>query len=115
MFGIDIKEDELLALGGGILETLLSDRTTGENIIWATDDYAERGDGYTFHQHILPELITGKNKDVIQPCVAKKEEERRSRSRKMAEVFTPSWVCNKMNNGVDEKWFGRIPVFNVGR
>ena len=31
----------------------------------------------------------------------------------MAEVFTPSWVCNNMNNGVDEKWFKRKPVFNV--
>ena len=39
-YGIDIKEDELLAMGGGILDTLLIDRTTGENIIWATDDYA---------------------------------------------------------------------------
>ena len=102
-------------MGGGILDTLLLDRTTGENIIWATDDYAALGDTYTFHKHILPELITGKNQDVIQPRVAKKEEERRSRSRKMAEVFTPSWVCNKMNNGVDEKWFGRIPVFNTPR
>ena len=115
MHSIDIKEDELMAMGGGILDTLLLDRTTGENIIWATDDYAALGDAYTFHQHILPELITGKNQDVIQPRVAKKEEERRSRSRKMAEVFTPSWVCNKMNNGVDEKWFGRIPVFNTPR
>ncbi|MBR1400957.1 MAG: hypothetical protein IJ604_10935 [Prevotella sp.] len=112
-YNIDIKEDELLAMGGGILDTLLLDRTTGENIIWATDDYAVLGDAYTFHQHILPELITGKNLDVIQPRVAKKEEERRSRSRKMAEVFTPSWVCNNMNNGVDEKWFKRKPVFNV--
>ena len=113
MRSIDIKEDELLAMGGGILDTLLLDRTTGENIIWATDDYAALGDAYTFHQHILPELITGKNQDVIQPRVAKKEEKRRSRSRKMAEVFTPSWVCNNMNNGVDEKWFKRKPVFNV--
>ena len=113
MHSIDIKENELMAMGGGILDTLLLDRTTGENIIWATDDYAVLGDAYTFHQHILPELITGKNQDVIQPRVAKKEEERRSRSRKMAEVFTPSWVCNNMNNGVDEKWFKRKPVFNV--
>jgi len=113
MYGIDIKEDELLAMGGSILDTLLIDRTTGENIIWATDDYAALGDAYTFHQHILPELITGKDQDVIQPRVAKKEKERRSRSHKMAEVFTPSWVCNDMNNGVDEKWFKRKPVFNV--
>ena len=34
MYGIDIKEDELLAMGGDILDTLLIDRTTGENIIF---------------------------------------------------------------------------------
>lgn len=110
---IDIKEDELLAMGDGILETLLLDRTTGENIIWATDDYASMGGAYTFFQHITPELITGNNQNVIQPRIAKNEEERKNRARKMAEVFTPSWVCNNMNNGVDEKWFKRKPVFNV--
>ncbi len=113
MYGIDIKEDELLAMGGSILETLLIDRTTGENIIWATDDYASKGDAYTFFQHITPDLITGDNKNVIQPRVAKNEEDRKKRARKMAEVFTPSWVCNDMNNGVDEKWFKRKPVFNI--
>lgn len=113
MRGIDIKEDELLEMGGDILDKLLFDCTTGENIIWATDDYAAMGEEYTFHKHILPELITGKNKTVIQPRVAKKEEERKQRARKMAEVFTPSWVCNDMNNGVDERWFKRKPVFNV--
>lgn len=32
MLGIDIKEDKLLALGNGILEVLLSDRTTCERM-----------------------------------------------------------------------------------
>ncbi len=105
MHGIDIKEDYLLGLGNGILDKLLLDRTTGENIIWATDDYASMGDAYTFFQHITPELITGEHKNVIQPRVAKSEEERKLRARKMAEVFTPSWICNNMNNGVDERWF----------
>jgi len=112
MYGIDIKEDDLLAMGSGILDTLLIDRTTGKNIIWATDDYAAMGDSYTFFHHVTPELITGKNKNVIQPRVAKNEEERKKRSRKMAEVFTPSWICNDMNNSVDAKWFKRKIVFN---
>lgn len=112
-FGIDIKEDEIKSWGHEILETLLLDRTTGDNIIWATDDYASMGDAYTFFHHITPELITGKRKDVIQPRVAKSEEERKLRARKMAEVFTPSWLCNDMNNGVDERWFNRKPVFNA--
>ena len=113
MHGIDIKEDYLLGLGNGILDTLLLDRTTGNNIIWATDDYASMGDAYTFFKHITPELSTGEHKNVIQPRVAKSEEERKLRARKMAEVFTPSWVCNDMNNGVDERWFKRKPVFNI--
>ena len=110
-FSIDIKEDEIKSWGHEILETLLLDRTTGENIIWATDDYASLGDSYTFFQHITPELITGEHKDVIQPRVVKSEKEKKQRTRKMAEVFTPSWLCNDMNNGVDESWFKRKPVF----
>jgi hypothetical protein len=51
---------------------LLLDRTTSENIIWATDDYASMGDAYTFFQHITSELITGENANTIQPRVAKK-------------------------------------------
>ena len=36
-----------------------------------------------------------------------------ARSRGMAEVFTPSWVCNAQNNLIDNAWFGREGVFNV--
>ena len=113
MYGIDIKEDELLAMGGGILDMLLIDRTTGENIIWATDDYAALGDSYTFHEHITPELITGENNNVIQPRVIKTWKEQVGRTKRMAEVFTPSWVCNSMANLLDKAWFGREEVFNV--
>ena len=52
MYAIDIKEDYLLGLGNGILEKLLLDRTTGENIIWATDDYASMGDAYKYSDFI---------------------------------------------------------------
>lgn len=31
----------------------------------------------------------------------------------MAEVFTPSWICNQQNNLIDEAWFGRKDVFNT--
>ena len=40
MHGINIKENYLLGLENSILDKLLLDRTTGENIIWATDDHA---------------------------------------------------------------------------
>ena len=29
-----------------VLETLLADRTTGRNIVWANDEYAHLGEGY---------------------------------------------------------------------
>ena len=59
-FGIDILEDEIKSWGHEILETLLLDRTTGENIIWATDDYLSRGEGYGFHR------ITGRFLDPLK-------------------------------------------------
>ena len=68
-FGIDIQEDEILSWGHEILENLLVDRTTGENIIWATDDYAERGEGYTFYDQITAEKICCNESRVIVPRV----------------------------------------------
>ena len=41
----------------------------------------------------------------------KTKERQTDRSKDMAEVFTPSWVCNAQNNLVDEAWFGRKEVF----
>jgi hypothetical protein len=35
-----------------------------------------------------------------------------SRSKEMAEVYTPSWICNAQNNLIDTAWFGRNEVFN---
>lgn len=35
-----------------------------------------------------------------------------SRSKEMAEVFTPSWICNAQNNLIDNAWFGKESVFN---
>ncbi len=57
MHGINIKENYLLGLENSILDKLLLDRTTGENIIWATDDHAVFGDSYTFFKHITPESV----------------------------------------------------------
>ena len=45
----------------------------------------------------------------------KNREQQQERTRAKAEVFTPSWICNKMNNHCDEEWFGRKDVFNVER
>lgn len=110
---IDIREDDLLALSAEVLDTLLRDHTTGKNIFWATHDYEALGSEYDYHSEILPHLITGEHGMVIRPRVLKTKEEQTDRAKDMAEVFTPSWVCNAQNNLVDEAWFGRKEVFNV--
>ena len=110
---IDIREDDLRAISQEVLETLLRDHTTRRNIFWATHDYEALGSAYDYHSQILPELITGENGMVIRPRVLKSKEQQTDRAKDMAEVFTPSWVCNAQNNLVDEAWFGLKDVFNV--
>lgn len=92
---------------------LLADKTTGENIIWATNTYERYGDGYRQDNQITPELISGVYANLIQPRILKAEEEQAARTKSKAEVFTPSWVVCYMNNKCDDDWFGRENVFNT--
>ncbi len=109
---IDILENELIEKYPDILGILLRDQTTQKNIFWATDNYEHFGDSYRFNSEILPELITGEKGNVIMPRVHKDKILQLSRSKEMAEVFTPSWICNAQNNLVDNSWFGKDGVFN---
>jgi hypothetical protein len=102
---VDIREDDLRELSAEVLDTLLRDHTTGLNIVWATHDYESLGSMYDYHSEILPDLITGERGMVIRPRVLKSKEEQTDRVKDMAEVFTPSWICNAQNNLVDEAWF----------
>ena len=115
---IDILEDSIYELDARLLNVLLEDKTKSthtikKNIVWACDEYAKYGEAYTAEKEILPELITGNNTKIIQPRTAKNKEDQLNRTRKLAEVFTPSWICNEMNNHCDEEWFGRKNVFNT--
>lgn len=101
---IDLKSQQISAA----LNLLLKDRTTKKNIIFATEAYA----GIDFTMPITKKLLAGNTVD-IRPRVAKSMEEQTLRTRKKAEVFTPAWVCNKMNNHCDTEWFGRDNVFNT--
>ena len=96
-----------------ILKTLLCDHTTGRNIIWADNEYEALGDGYMGDDEITVENITGMNSAVVKPRIAKEQERQSQRTKSRAEVFTPSWLCNQMNNDMDEEWFGRRDVFNT--
>lgn len=112
MLDIDVSEDALASIAPQILELLLIDRTTGGNIIWATDHYVDLGPEYDPAAQITVAAITGSHSGVIQPRVKKTKVRRWNRTKDKAEVFTPSWLCNEQNNRVDEAWFGRPDVFN---
>lgn len=106
-----------------LLKILLKDQTKAHlnpnadqksnNIFWATSDYADFGEHYQYHDAIISQSITKAREKFIQPRVMKLKAMQNSRSRNMAEVFTPAWICNEQNNLVDERWFGRTGVFNV--
>jgi len=110
---IDIIEDDIRDRNPEVLDVLLRDHTTQKNIFWATCDYAHLGDNFQYHSVIRPELVTGEFGKVIMPRVMKDGNLRQARARDMAEVFTPSWICNAQNNLIDNAWFGREGVFNT--
>ncbi|MCD7785898.1 MAG: restriction endonuclease subunit M [Oscillospiraceae bacterium] len=95
-----------------VLDLLLADKSTRKNIIWATDTYEEYGEGFTDKVQIdAPALL--RRVGIIRPRIEKSLEAQAERTRKKAEVFTPAWLCNRMNNSLDEEWFGRKDVFNI--
>lgn len=110
---IDILENDILEKYPEVLDILLRDHTTQQNIFWATDNYNELGDNYQFTANILTSSITGVNGQIIMPRVKKDKNLQQSRVREMAEVFTPSWICNAQNNLIDNAWFEKENVFNT--
>lgn len=90
---INIEDDLIKPL----LSLLLKDKTTGENIIWATDTYSD----FKEKDHMNEEDIL-LHSEMIRPRVEKSLDEQKSRTKKKAEVFTPTWVCNRMNDNIDK-------------
>ena len=113
MLSRDFDEKEIYKTMPRLLEILLYDNNTKTNIIWGTNNYKKRGPGYGEKDQITIPLIVNVNSRIIKPRVEKSKSEQSKRSKDNAEVFTPSWVCNKQNNLVDEAWFGRKEVFNI--
>ena len=110
---IDIKEDSIKRLDYELLTILLQDKSSGKNIIWATDDYSQNGYGFRRDDEMQIYAIVGNNGDIIRPRTAKTKQEQQNRIKCKAEVFTPAWVCNKQNNLIDNAWFGAENVFNT--
>ena len=109
---VDVLENDIVKYKRNLLCVLLKDRTTNENIIWATDDYESRGLGYQYGDHINVDEITGVNGNVIKPRIEKTKEEHSVRIREKAEVFTSAVICNKQINLIDSAWFAKENVFN---
>ena len=91
---------------------LLFDQTTQKNIFWATESYSALKAGFQYSDSITLDHITGEYGEIIRPRALKSRDEQARRVRNMAEVFTPSWICNTQNNLIDNAWFGRENIFN---
>ena len=92
---IYLNKPEILS----VLDILLKDKATGENIKWATDTYGE----YKIYPHremVKTDLL--RLKTIITPRVNKPKKVQEKRTKKHAEVFTPTWLCNMMNNFIDD-------------
>ena len=103
---IDLKAPHIK----NMLPELLRDMTTGENIIFATDIYSKNNIAFFPTEHITESVLEQID---LQPRVAKSLAEQNERTRSNAEVFTPAWICNKMNNFLDKEWFGKKSPFNA--
>lgn len=109
---VDIRENDIIKYDRELLPILLKDNSSNQNILWATDNYTFMGEEYSASAHIQCKLVTGKNGDIIKPRVSKSKEEQSARTKGIAEVFTPSWLCNHQNNLVDNAWLGTEGLFN---
>lgn len=95
-----------------VLKLLVADKTTKQNIVFATGSYSHLGARYREESHIDEDLLFGMDAMLIQPRVLKNAAEQADRTKKKAEVMTPAWIVNKMNNHCDEEWFGYPNAFN---
>ena len=102
---IDFHAPEVQA----VLDTLLEDKSTGKNIIWATDPPEELQtvmyEPVTDRSQITTQQLGLTHYEVVLPRMMKQTDTQQQRTRKKGEVFSPAWVCNKMNNALDADWF----------
>ena len=110
-FTRDIREADIPR---DVLNVLLTDQTTGKNILWMTDGYQHLestfGIKMGMRDEIKAEAIARPGDKIIRPRVDKSKAEQKERIQKKAEVFTPSWICNNMINEFDAAWFDRKPA-----
>lgn len=110
---ISLINSAKLLYGGTILPVLLLDRTARKNIVWATDEYKTENNRLNASVSIDIRDITGEFSNRIRPRYSKSLESQKDRTKKKAEVFTPSWICNQMNNVIDDDYLGYKEAFNT--
>lgn len=96
-----------------VLPLLLQDKSTQRNIIWATDPPPALAGEATDKSEMTVAQLQQMGYDALLPRQLKQDDDQRRRTRKKGEVFTPAWVCNKMNNALDADWFGQQGRFNT--
>jgi len=105
---INLNEKLLFKKYPSILKLLLSDNTTKKNLIWATDQYLDFG--IKSNDELTISLLI--EKELIKPRSYKSKKIQDSRSKEIAEIFTPSWICNQQINLIDNEWLGSKNAFN---
>ncbi len=112
---ITAKENQIYPLNSSLLELLLLDRTTKKNLLWATEANTNLEAPRKRAKRLTLSSVTDEKGTVLRPRMEKSKQEQISRIHDNAEVFTPSWICNRQNNLADDAWFGKKEVFNVER
>ena len=107
---IDAIENKIYTLSPSLMKILIKDKTTGSNLHWATNTYEKFGEWFLPEREMKIEQLV--NANILTPRVSKSMQEQQARTKDKGEVFTPAWMCNKMNNFIDEDWFERSNVFN---
>lgn len=73
-------------------------------ILWATDNYPN---------HAPSEEMTENAYHEITPRCSKTQKTQDNRRKTRGEVFTPTWLCNHMNNHTDNTHFKSSNLFNT--
>lgn len=108
-YPVDVDENTLFRKSSELLKILLTDRTTNRNIIWATNTYENMGNGFSAKDTITIKHVTGELNKLIRPRIEKMKYEQKNRTKRRAEVFTPTWIV-KMQNGIIEQEFSTLSL-----
>lgn len=104
---VNIQDDILKLSSMRLLDDLLADKATKQNILWATNAYEDLGELYAPDREVISALFTGTNSHLIKTRARKAMEQQAERTKKRGEVFTPLWICKKMCDYADEGWEGK--------